>query len=85
MKATAYDRGRYLVTSESEPDHEYLVDLYAWKCSCVDFGIRVEARHEKPECKHFAVAFEQCGRDFIAEVKAYVKSKKKPFSVPVSE
>jgi uncharacterized protein YbaA (DUF1428 family) len=74
--------GRYLIPSESEPGTLRLVDLFSDggpKCSCPDFGIRVEARHEKEECKHIGMAYEVFGREVADAARATLKKKSDPF------
>jgi predicted nucleic acid-binding Zn finger protein len=60
---------RYLVESDSAPGTQYLVDLLDWTCSCPDFQIRVLARKEKTECKHFPICLEMAGREFVNGIR----------------
>lgn len=72
------EHGRFHVESESIPGMLYLVDLFPDpKCSCPDFGVRVEARHEKPECKHVRVCYQRFGRIMADEIR---KSARSPFA-----
>lgn len=69
MKAKYYEHMRYKVESETERDKEYIVDLLEKRCTCVDFDIRVAAKREKDECKHFSPAYEQFGRDLAEQIR----------------
>lgn len=62
MHVAPFERGRFLVQSESNPDSSYLVDLLEYRrmgqCSCVDFGSRIQPvwesgdKPDKVNCKH---------------------------------
>lgn len=70
MKCEPYDKGRWLVESETEPDVIYVVDLFAEipRCTCRDWECRRQPLAKKygwkgNTCKHIRyvmdVLFEQ--------------------------
>ncbi len=82
MKATFHEHARYMVSSESG-NGDYLVDLLENRCDCDDHRIRVQAKHEKEECKHLPIAFEQFGRDMIEQIRKTVPARvSKPANMP---
>lgn len=78
MNITKEGHLRYLVESDSTPGTQYLVDLLDWTCSCPDFQIRVLAKGQKTECKHFPICLETVGREMVAALKETM-SKRPPF------
>lgn len=70
MKVTPLDRLTFLVTSESDSQTEYLVDLGEGKgeCVCADFQLRKKKKLGLT-CKHCRAAREYLLNEIIARMK----------------
>lgn len=67
MKVTPFDRGSFLVDSESEPEAAYVVDLEEGFCTCDDWCDESRWKEGEPhECKHFDAV-----RRFLAPARAH--------------
>lgn len=76
MHATAYDIGRYFVSSDSG-NEPYLVDVIEERCDCIHFRIRVDAKQEAVTCKHITFAKRQWRIDFTPEDREHIVAQQK--------
>ena len=76
MKVEPHERLRYFVTSNSDPQDRYLVDLLSGECGCIDYGVR--HREEGTDCKHLRAAKRYFANEILSEIRRLTKKYEGP-------
>lgn len=65
----AYDHLRYLIDSESVPEHKYLVDLLSGACDCMDWQCKPAEEKQTYRCKHYAKALPIWAEEALTRIR----------------
>lgn len=82
IQITPWEHGRFWVSSETQRNRRYLVDILhhngRGKCDCDNYRIRMEAKNLRARCKHIQRVLEWLGEQVVNEMLETSKLQNEP-------